>query len=163
MSDSSHGSVFLRLAIMIAATVLIGACNSLGGGYEKPTVTVSSFRALPSEGIMPNFEIGLRVINPNREALNLIGMSYTISLDGHELIKGVGNDLPVVEGYGEGTFTVTAATNLLAGVRLVNDLMNKPSDTFEYRFDAKLDVGRFSRAIRVRESGNISLGSARSR
>ncbi len=163
MSDSSHGTAFLRLAVLFAVPVIIGACSGMGGGYEKPTVTVSAFRALPSEAIMPNFEIDLRVINPNREALNLIGMSYTISLDGHELIKGVGNNLPVVEGYGEGTFTVTAATNLLAGVRLINDLMNKPSDTFEYRFDAKLDVGRFSRAIRVSESGNISLGSARSR
>lgn len=151
----------LRPALLLVISSLLTACSGLGAGYEKPTVTVSAFRALPSEGIMPNFEIDLRVINPNREALNLVGMSYTISLDGHELIKGVGNDLPVVEGYGEGTFTVTAATSLLAGVRLVNDLMNKPSDSFEYRFDAKLDVGRFSRAIRVRESGTVSLGSAR--
>lgn len=163
MSELKHGTASLRVVILLAAALAVNACTGLGPGYEKPTVAVSSFRALPSDAVIPSFEIGLRVINPNREALSLIGMSYTISLDGHELIKGVGNDLPVVEGYGEGTFTVTAATNLLAGVRLVNDLMNKPSDTFEYRFDAKLDVGRFSRAIRVSESGNVSLGSARSR
>lgn len=163
MANSNHGTAFLRSAILIAITVVVSACSGLGTGYEKPTVTVSAFRALPSGGILPNFEIDLRVINPNREALNLVGMSYTISLDGHELVKGVGNNLPVIEGYGEGTFTVTAAASMLAGVRLVNDLMNKPSDTFEYRFDAKLDVGRFNRAIRVTESGNISLGSARSR
>ena len=163
MSESILRIAGLRTTSLFFIALLVTACTGLGPGYEKPTVSVSAFRALPSDGIMPNFEIDLRVINPNREALNLVGMSYTISLDGHELIKGVGNDLPVVEGYGEGTFTVTAATSLLAGVRLVNDLMNKPSDTFEYRFDAKLDVGRFSRAIQVRESGTISLGAARSR
>lgn len=162
MSGSILRVAGLRTAFLLVIALLVNACSGLGAGYEKPTVTVSAFRALPSDGILPNFEIDLRVINPNREALNLLGMSYTISLDGHELIKGVGNNLPVVEGYGEGTFTVTAAASLLAGVRLVNDLMNKPSDTFEYRFDARLDVGRFSRPIRVRESGKISLGAARS-
>ncbi|MBT8095686.1 MAG: LEA type 2 family protein [Woeseia sp.] len=162
MPGSERRVAAIRTACLVAVTLFLNACSGLGAGYEKPTVTVSDFRTLPSDGIMPSFEIDLRVINPNREALNLVGMSYTISLDGHQLIKGVGNNLPTVEAYGEGTFTVTAAASMMAGVRLLNDLMNKPSDTFEYRFDAKLDVGRFNRAIRVKESGNISLGSARS-
>lgn len=163
MPGSKYRVAGIRIACLVAVVLVLDACSGLGTGYEKPTVTVIAFRALPSDGIMPSFEIDLRVINPNREALNLVGMSYAISLDGHQLIKGVGNNLPVVDGYGEGTFTVTAAASMMAGVRLVNDLMNKPSDSFEYRFDARLDVGRFNRAIRVTESGNISLGSARSR
>ena len=104
-----------RARCVRAGTALLGtiaawlsACAGLGT-YEEPTVTVSSFRALPSEGAMPQFEIGLTVINPPRDPLKLEGISYTISLDGHDIIKGVGNRLPDIEGYGTGQMTVTAS------------------------------------------------------
>lgn len=83
----------------------------MGAGFETPPVSVQAFRpvATDSGGGLPSFEIALHVINPNLEPLELVGISYTISLDGHELIKGVGNELPVIEGYGEGSFTLTAS------------------------------------------------------
>lgn len=157
MKQTFTASRLLKYVSIVTALLLLQSCAGFGGGFEKPTVTISSFRALPSTGAIPNFEIGLHVVNPNREALKLIGVSYTVSLDGYELIKGVGNELPVIEAYGEGTFTLIASANLLAGIRLVSDLMNKSTDTFAYSLDAKLDVGRFSPAIRVRDSGEISL------
>lgn len=130
-------------------------------GYERPTVTVSSFRALPSDGVVPKFEIGLHVINPNRDALKLQGVAYTVSLGGHELVKGVGNQLPVIEGYGEGDLTLTASANLLGGIRLVSEMINNPSDSIDYQFEARLDSGIFRRAIRVREAGKLSLQGIR--
>ena len=106
---------------------------------------------------MPQFEIGLRVINPNRETLKIRGVSYTVSLEGQELIKGVDNRLPAIEGYGTGDVTLTAAPNLLAGIRLITDLMSGPRDTFDYALEAKLDVGALMPAIRVRDEGEIAL------
>jgi LEA14-like dessication related protein len=151
---------FLRSLILIMSAVLLAACAGMGPGYETPTVTVSSFRALPSDGALPSFEIGLRVINPNREALELQGVAYTVSLEGHEIIKGVANELPIVDGYGEGEFMLTASANLFAGIRLITDLMRSDGDSLEYEFEAKLDTGGFRPAIRVRESGEISLRPA---
>ena len=142
---------------LLALLVVLGGCSGLRPGYETPTVTVSSFKALPGEGAMPAFEIGLRVINPNREALELAGVSYTISLAGHDIIKGVGNELPVIEGYGEGEFTLTASANLFAGIRLMNDLMKADRDSFDYKLEAKLDPGGLRPSIRVKDSGQISL------
>jgi LEA14-like dessication related protein len=139
------------------------ACAGLSPGYETPTVTVSSFKAVPSDGVMPAFAIGLRVTNPNREALKLQGVAYTIKLDGHEVIKGVGNELPVIEAYGQGEFTLTASANLFAGIRLVTDLLNSNRDTFPYELEAKLDIGRLRPALRVKESGKINLSGATSR
>lgn len=142
---------------LLAATSVLSACSGMRPGYETPTVTINSFKALPSQGALPNFEIGLHVINPNREALSLRGVSYTVSLDGHELIKGVGNELPVIEAYGEGGFTVTASPNLFAGIGFVTDLMRGPKDSVKYKLEAKLDVGTMRRAIRVSDTGEISL------
>ena len=148
---------FLQPLVLGISTLILAGCAGLGPDYETPTVTVSSFKALPSEGALPSFAIGLRVINPNREALELQGVAYTVSLAGHEIIKGVANDLPVIDGYGEGEFVLTAAANLFAGIRLITDLMRRDGDSLEYELEAKLDIGGFRPAIRVRESGEISL------
>ena len=149
-----------RCSLIAVLAVLLAGCAGMGPGYDTPTVTLSSFKALPSEGGLPAFEIGLRVINPNPEPLELRGIAYTIRLDGHELIKGVGNELPVIDGYGEGEFKLTAAANLFGGIRLITDLMRSGGnkDTFSYEFEAKLDIGAFRPAIRIRDADEISLG-----
>jgi len=146
------------VAILLAALV-VSACATLNPDYEEPTVALSSFRALPSEGMVPAFEIGLRIINPNSSALTLEGVVYTISLDGYELVKGVGKDFPVIEGYSEGSVKLTAAANLLTGIRFVTDRMQSPDTggNMEYEFKAKLDLGGFYPSIRVKEKGEINL------
>ena len=152
-----------RLTIaMIAAAVLLAGCAGLRPGWETPTVTVKSVRAIPSQGMLPEFEIDLHIVNPNREALKLAGVSYTVSLEGNELIKGVGNDLPVIDGYGEGDITLNASADLFAGVGLVRELMSSQKDTLSYKFEAKLDPGALRPSIRVRDTGEVSLSGVRS-
>jgi LEA14-like dessication related protein len=148
-----------KTVLLTMAALLVAGCAGMGSGYETPGVTVQSFRAVPSEsgaGI-PAFEIGLHVTNPNLDPLKLVGVSYTISLNGQEVIKGVGNQLPVIEGYGEGSFTVTAAVNILSGIRLIRSLADQSGDSLDYALEAKLDPGAYRRKIRVRDSGSISL------
>ena len=150
----------LTIAIVTAAVLLAG-CAGLRPGWETPTVTVKSVRAIPSQGVLPEFEIDLHVVNPNREKLKLAGVSYTVSLEGHELIKGVGNDLPVIEGYGEGDITLNASADLFAGVGLIRELMSTQKNTLSYEFEAKLDPGALRPAIRVKDTGKVSLTGAR--
>ena len=146
------GPLLLGLALL-----LLTACAGLDPDYEQPTVTLSSFRALPGEGGIPAFEIGLHVLNPNTQPLRLEGIAYTISVQGHDVVKGVGNDFPVIAGYSEQTVKLTATANLLAGIRLVMDLVNSPGEDLRYEFEAKLDTGGIGRAIRVRESGSFQM------
>ena len=150
----------LTIAIVTAAVLLAG-CAGLTPGWETPTVTVKSVRAIPSQGVLPEFEIDLHVVNPNREKLKLAGVSYTVSLEGHELIKGVGNDLPVIEGYGEGDITLNASADLFAGVGLIRELMSTQKNTLSYEFEAKLDPGALRPSIRVKDTGKVSLTGAR--
>lgn len=145
--------------VLVLITTLLCSCATLSPDYEEPTVTLSSFRAQPSEGMVPAFEIGLRIINPNSQALKLEGIVYTISLEGYELVKGVGKDFPVIEGYSEGEVKLTAAANLLAGIRFVGDMMQSKGESVEYEFKAKLDLGGLYPSIKVRESGEINLDS----
>ena len=126
-------------------------------GYEGPTVTINSFRTVPSDAGLPNFEIGLRVVNPNSIALPLRGVSYAVRLNDRELITGVSSDLPVIDAYGQGDVVLTATPNLFAGIRFITDLMNQSSGDVSYELEARLDVGRLFPDIRVTDRGSISL------
>ena len=66
----------LRFATFLlgCSFLLINACASIDPDYEQPTVSLSSFRALPSEGGIPTFEIGLHVLNPNSTSFQLEGV-----------------------------------------------------------------------------------------
>ena len=95
----------------IFVLLFLQSCATLDPNYEEPTVILSSFRAVPSEGMVPSFEVGLRIINPNTTPLDLEGVVYSISLQGHELVKGVGKGYPQIEGYSEGNITLSASAN----------------------------------------------------
>ena len=137
--------------------LMIQSCASLDPNYEEPTVTISSFRALPSEGLVPRFEIGLHILNPNASNFQLEGIVYTVSIQGYEIVKGVGKNFPVLEAYSEQALKLTAVANLLAGVRLVTDLIKSTNENIEYQFEARLDTAGFGRSIRVSEHGSFRM------
>lgn len=148
-----------RHRVMIGALLLLATtgCATLQTDFEKPTVTVSTFRVLPSEGIAPRFEIGLRILNPNRDTLRLHGIAYSLALDGHKMITGVANDLPTIAGYDEGEVSLIAATSLLNSIRFFAERMNSGKNEIDYAITAKLDLGRMRPSIYVTEKGVIAL------
>ena len=147
----------IRFALALLILWAVSGCAGLDSDFETPTVGVSSFRAVPSEGAVPRFEIGLHIVNPNRTALRLEGIVYSVILEGHKILTGVSGDLPVIEGYGEGDIILTATPDLLSSVRLFSSLMNQPRQTFSYELDARLDIGKLRPRLHVREEGRVSL------
>jgi hypothetical protein len=149
-----------RIFVLLAAFVSVFGCAGLEPGFETPTVGVNSFRLLPSEGVVPRFEIGLHIVNPNRTALNLEGIVYSVTLNGHKILMGASSELPVIGAYSEGEVTLTATANLLSGISLLSSLMQQGQDTFTYELDARLDIGSLRPRIHVQEKGKISLAGA---
>jgi len=148
-----------NIAIFVALVFTLAGCATLSPDFEQPTVNVSSFRLLPSNNIVPRFEIGLHVINPNRVPLELLGMSYQVELEGHRVLTGVANELPMIAAYGEGDVLLQASPDLFSTISLFTDLMNQPREKFNFNFSARLDVGRFLPKIKVEKTGEISLPS----
>jgi len=151
---------FARIVVCLAVFASVCGCATLEPGFETPTVGVSSFRVLPSEGVAPRFEIGLHIVNPNRSALKLEGILYSVTLEGHKVLTGASSDLPVIGAYGEGDVTLTATADLLRSINLFASLMKQPQDTFSYELDAKLDIGSLRPRIHIQEKGEISLTGA---
>jgi LEA14-like dessication related protein len=149
-----------RLFLVAAGALLLGGCAGMRPGYERPSVTLSSFRILPSEGLMPRFALGLRVVNPNPTPLPLRGMSYNVAFEGHPLLTGVAGNLETVPAYGESMIEVQTGVDLISGLRLFNDLLNDPQrDRLRFLLRARLDTGGLTRFLTLEEAGELSLAA----
>jgi LEA14-like dessication related protein len=147
----------LTFYIAIIVLVILSGCVALNPNFEKPQVSVNSFKMLPGGSINPTFEIGLRVVNPNNTALNLKGMSYTASIEGNKVFSGVANQLPIVPAYGEEEVKLKVQADLFGGMRLIADLVKPRETPIGYKLKVKLDVGTFGLPIYITQEGILSI------
>ncbi|HMB17276.1 MAG TPA: LEA type 2 family protein [Pelovirga sp.] len=148
--------IFKRILVYLLL-LTVTACAPLFPGFETPTATLSSLRILPGNAIVPTFEIGLNISNPNRVPLKLDGMTYAVYLEGEPVLRGLTNQLPVIAAYGEGEILIEARPDVFSTINLFTRWLNQPGDVFNYSFEAQLDVGRFIPKITIVRSGEISL------
>jgi LEA14-like dessication related protein len=148
---------FKSSLILLPWLFILSSCASITPDLDPPKVSLENFRALPAQGGAPRFEITLRVVNPNKQTLDIAGISYSVELLDKELISGVTNDIPVIEGYSEEVVTLEAGLQLFQLMRLLASLGSSASDSLEYRFSAKIDFNGFVPTQRIEETGEITL------
>lgn len=148
-----------RVTLLIATGLLLGACASLVSERDPPKVTLNGIRTLPGAEGAPRFEIALRVINPNSEPLKIEGISYTIALLDRDLISGVSNKVPTIDGYSEQVVLLEASLQLFELLRLFAEAggTRPASEPFDYRFAAKIDFKGVMPTQRIEESGELLL------
>jgi LEA14-like dessication related protein len=156
LKDNTLKLLTFRLTALFFFLTLT-SCATLNPNFEKPEVSVNSFKVLPGAGINPTFEIGLRVVNPNSIALNLKGLSYTASIEGNKILSGVANQLPTVPAYGEEEVRLNVQADLFGGIRLIADLMKQRDTPISYILKVKLDVGTFALPIYITREGNLTM------
>ncbi|MFP4207456.1 MAG: LEA type 2 family protein [Wenzhouxiangella sp.] len=145
--------------VIVAVLLVLTGCAGLSPYPDPPTVSVTSFALAPATaGSTPRFRVGLTVVNPNRRELSLVGMSYSIELEGARILNGATADLPLVPAYGSAEFSVDLSPDLLGSVRLLADLTTRQRERLSYRFQGRLDVGGWTPDIRVEQSGEVRLG-----
>lgn len=148
----------IRLFFFTALFFLSG-CASINLDYEEPSVELTSFKALPVNGFEQNFEVGLKLINPNSFELPLNGISYQLSVAGETLAQGVASNIPTADAYGESRFVVPVSTSLIGGFKVIRALMNSQGKDISYQLKAKLDIDiPFIPRLTVIEEGVIPLG-----
>jgi LEA14-like dessication related protein len=145
-----------RAAIVLAAALVTG-CATIPSDFKEPTVSLLSIKPEIRNVFAPEFDLRLRVSNPNRDALEIVGLSYSIKLQGRKLIEGVARELPIVPAYGEADFGLRATADLVGGFSLLSDLMDRPEEEVDFELNADIDLGKFYPMVKVRRSGSISL------
>lgn len=135
----------------------VGACATLPSDFKQPGVSVISVTPRILNGVAPEFDIVLQVTNPNRSALDIAGLSYTVNLSGSKVIEGVANDLPEIAPYGEAEVRLSATADLFGSLQVLSSLLADPTRPVEFEFNAEIDVGSFYPMINVNRVGVISL------
>lgn len=150
-------TLFKHLSVL-SLMIFLAACAGLTPNYEKPQVNVTSFTLAPdSSGLAPRFNIGLQVINPNRTALPLVGMNYSVEVEGNRILSGAEPNLPRIEGYSSADIVIQASPDLFGSARLLNQLLSGQRDELSYLFKARLDVGTLMPYINIEEEGSFGL------
>lgn len=145
--------------LLMLSVLWLAGCASWSPSYEKPQINITSFALAPeSNGLSPTFLIGLQVTNPNRLALPLKGMSYSVEVDGNRIISGAEPNLPRVEGYSSENIVIKASPDLFGSARLLNQLLSGQQQTMDYVFKARFDIGALIPFVTVEERGEFGLG-----
>ena len=148
---------FKLFFLISLSLILLPSCAILSPGLEKPTITITSLSLGKSNGLKQSFNIGLSITNPNGKAIPVVGMKYTMSLNGYDLLSGVTNEIPTLEAYSDTDVTLSASANLVSALRLINSLTTSPLDKLQYSLDGKLDLKGWPLPMNVSKSGGISL------
>jgi LEA14-like dessication related protein len=135
----------------------LAGCASVVPAIDPPKVSVQSVESIPVEGGAPRFRIRLRVVNPNTQALDIAGISYGIEIMDREVVTGVTNDVPVIEGYSEGVVTLDAGLQLFELMKLLTSLGRSQGEPLEYRFVAKIDFKGLVPTQYIEEKGELAL------
>ncbi|WP_440875697.1 LEA type 2 family protein [Thalassotalea sp. PLHSN55] len=144
--------------VVISLWILSG-CASMNLDYKEPSVEVTSFKMLPANGFEQNFEIGLKLTNPNNFELPINGISYQLNVAGESLAHGVAADIPTAAAFGESRFVVPVSTSLFGGFKVLRSLMSKQGQDISYQLKADIDIDiPFMPTITVTEDGAIPLG-----
>ena len=157
MSVSRIPTCLQPVVILLVAAIFLGGCATVLPDLDPPKVTIENIRSLPVEGAGPRFEISLRIVNPNSIDLDIAGISYTMDLLDKEVISGVTNDVPVIEGYSEEVVTLEAGVNLFEVLRLIGSLGSSRAENLDYRFQAKIDFKGLVPTQRIEQTGTIAL------
>ncbi|TMM45057.1 LEA type 2 family protein [Colwellia ponticola] len=133
-------SLAKQFSFITAILFLLSGCATMQLNYQDPSVELISFKMLPAKGFEQNFEIGLKLTNPNNFELPLNGISYQLSVAGSTLAHGVANNIPTASAYGESRFIVPLSTSLLTGIKVIKALMDSQGQEVSYQLKADLDI-----------------------
>jgi LEA14-like dessication related protein len=150
----------LPIRCFSAAIVLfLSGCASLSPDFDEPTVEVISIKALPAKGFEQNFEIGLKLTNPNNFELPFNGISCELSVAGATLARGVTADIPTAGAYAESRFVVPVSTSLIGGFKVIKALMDNQGQGISYQLKAKLDIDiAFVPKLTIIQDGMVPMG-----
>ncbi len=149
-----------RILVILFLTLFFFGCAGLQPSVPEPTVSINSFKVLPSNSIAPRFEINLRIVNTARTALDIEGVVYTVDLQGNRILTGVAKDIPTIESYSEANVTVSGSPDLFGSFSLLGDLMKQQGESISYEVDVSIDVGSFEPMLHTTKKGEFSLSDA---
>lgn len=107
---------------------------------DPPKVTLTSLELTGMTLFEQDFNLGLRLTNPNDFALPIAGLSYTIKLNGEEFANGATNQSVTVPALGDAVVHLTVHANMLGNLQQFRRWQSNPPDKLDYALSGKLSL-----------------------
>lgn len=146
-----------QVCLLVLAALTLAGCAALPRDFVEPTVSLVAVKPRNAQGLSPEFDVVLRVSNPNRKRLSIEGLTYRIRLDGSEVVDGVARDLPAIAPYGEAEVTLRGRANLLGGLNFLASLLADADRPIDFELAVRIDVGAFYPVIQIERRGQLNL------
>ena len=123
---------------------------------EAPAVTIYDFGIGSVSLFEQQFNLKLRIQNPNTEDLRIDGIAFDLEINGEPFAKGVGNQPVTVPRFGSGFMPVEAVSSLGSLLKQFGALIGG-SPGIKYRIKGMLSVGGGTR-IPFDRRGEFDMG-----
>ncbi|MGB0257905.1 MAG: LEA type 2 family protein [Coraliomargarita sp.] len=144
--------------ILVTSTLILASCATTSKDHLEPTVELVGIQQSASAESALEFDIQLRITNPNDAPLELSGLYYELSLEGIDIVNGTARDIPVIVGFSSETVRVNSATDIINGARFIAHLVNEPEGMVNYNLRVKLGTkSKWTSGKLIEKNGKISL------
>jgi LEA14-like dessication related protein len=135
---------------------MFAGCAGLPPGAQPPTVTIADF-ALDSAGLFEQqFNLRLRIQNPNPEEFRVDGIAFDLDVNDQPFAKGVGNQAVTVPRYGSGFMPVEAVSTLGGLIKQFRRIYQGEKAAFKYRIKGTLSIAGGTR-IPFEQAGDFDF------
>ncbi|MDB5809923.1 MAG: Water Stress and Hypersensitive response domain protein [Betaproteobacteria bacterium] len=150
--------VFLRapLAVSFFAAAILAGCAGLPPGMQPPSVTIADFGVGNAGLFEQQFNLRLRIQNPNPDEFKIDGMAFDLDINEQPFAKAVGNQIVTVPRYGSGFMQAEAVSTLGGLLRQFGRFIEGNRATFKYRIKGVLSIAGGGR-VPFEETGEFDV------
>lgn len=124
------------VSALLIITQLAG-CADLS--LKKPEIQVASIETGRTTLLEQDFNVVLRVQNPNNKELKAQGLYFELSTNGKKMATGVSNQPILIPAMGEGTIPITLHTSMIDLLGQAKDAVDNHQGKLRYHITGYLD------------------------
>ncbi len=146
-------------SVVVAAAVLLAGCAGLPSGTEAPAVTLSDIGVGGASTLFEQqFNLKLRIQNPNNEELKIDGLAFSLDVDDKPFASGVSSQAVTVPRFASGFMAVDAYSSLGGVVRQISGFLQGERRATRYRIKGTLSLAGGLR-VPFERSGEFDFGA----
>jgi LEA14-like dessication related protein len=127
-------------SVLALVSLLLAGCAGLPAGDEAPVVTLADFGVAGGSLLEQQFNLKLRIQNPNNEELRIDGVAFTLEVNDAPFASGVGNQPLTVGRFGAALLPVDGFSSLGGVLRQVGRFVQGDQRALRYRIKGSLSL-----------------------
>ena len=147
-----------RRPLVATLAALLAGCAAWIMG-TPPSVTISNLTVVQASLLEQEYDITLRIQNPNPSPLEIDGVAFELELNDRPFAKGVGGQPVVVPRFGSALMRVEAVSTLTSLLKQLGEFPSGQPPVLRYRLKGSLNLKDSLFPIPFDEWGEVNFNS----